>query len=237
MAWLAAIGVRAWHRETGSQKLNNTNIVNAKEKRNELLAQKLIQNLKKRHYEAYFCKNTNDLLDRVRQLIPVGSSVSWGGSVTIRSTGITHMLKNGEYKVYDRDDVTTPEDKFHVYRKAFECDYYLSSVNAMSEDGVVVNIDGNGNRLAAQVWGSKHVIYVVGLNKICQDADAAMKRARSTAAPTNMSRFGFNTPCQSDGACHDCLSPDSICNYICVQRMSHPAGRHIVILVDDVLGF
>lgn len=207
------------------------------ELRNQRLADKLIKNLQRRHYDAYYCSDRESLLQQVRQLIPQGSSVSWGGSMSIRDTGITMMLKNGNYEVYDRDDVTTQEDKMRIYRKAFECNFYLASVNAMTEDGVLVNVDGNGNRVAAIMWGADHVILVVSLNKVCQDVDAAMKRARSTAAPTNMARFDFKTPCQVDGMCHDCKSPDSICNYITIQRMSHPAHRHIVLLTPEPIGY
>ncbi|MBM6992002.1 MAG: lactate utilization protein [Prevotella sp.] len=205
--------------------------------RNERLAQRLIKNLRRRHYNVYYCHSAQEVQETVKQLIPAQSTISWGGSASIRSTGVTTMLKNGPYEVYDRDDVTTQEDKIRIYRKAFECDFYLASVNAMSEDGVLVNVDGNGNRVAAITWGPRQVILIVGLNKVCQDTEAAIKRARSTAAPINMSRFDFKTPCQTDGTCHDCLSEDSICNYISIQRMSHPAGRHTVILVDETLGY
>lgn len=205
--------------------------------RNERLAEKLMKNLKRRHYECYYCKTAADIREKVSQLIPEGNSVSWGGSMSIRDTGVTKMLKEGNYVVFDRDDVTTAEDKVRIYRKAFECDYYLASVNAMSEDGIMVNIDGNGNRVAAITWGPERVILIVGTNKVCQDLDAAVKRARSTAAPVNMARFNLKTPCQTDGTCHNCLSEESICNYVSIQRMSHPAGRHIVILTDEPVGY
>lgn len=208
-----------------------------REKRNEKLAAKLIKNLECRHYNAYFCKTKEEAVNIITDMIPKGATVAWGGSMTIRDMGLTAKLKAGDYEIYDRDDVNTLEDKIRMYRKAFECDYYLSSVNAISEDGVIVNIDGNGNRVAAITWGPEHVILVVGLNKVCQDVDAAIKRARSEAAPINMARFDLNTPCQKDGTCHDCLSPDSICNYISIQRMSHPAKRHTVVLVDENLGY
>ena len=208
-----------------------------RETRNQRLAEKMLKSLQQRHYDAYYCHNTEELLAKVKELIPEGSSISWGGSASIRDTGVTTLLKNGNYQVFDRDDVNTNEDKVRIYRKAFECDWYLGSVNAISEDGVIVNIDGNGNRVAAMTWGPEHVLLVVGMNKVCQDVDAAIKRARSEAAPVNMARFDLNTPCQHDGTCHDCKSPDSICNYVMIQRMSHPAGRHIVILVDEILGY
>ncbi len=205
--------------------------------RNERLAQRVMKNLERRHYVSYYCKTSADVVNKVRELIPEGSSVTWGGSMSIRDTGVTRMLKEGNYQVFDRDDVTTAEDKVRMYRKAFECDFYLASVNAMSEDGVLVNIDGNGNRVAAITWGPEHVILVVSLNKVCQDVEAAVKRARSTAAPVNMARFTNHTLCQTDGTCHNCLSTESICNYISIQRMSHPAGRHIVILTDEAVGY
>lgn len=209
----------------------------AREKRNERLAATLIRHLKQRHYDAFYVHNREELLNTVRNLIPEGSTITWGGSQTIRTSGVTEMLKAGNYKVFDRDEAPNDEVKMAIYRKAFECDYYLSSVNAISEDGVIVNIDGNGNRVAAITWGPRHVIFVVGMNKVCQDVDAAIKRARGTAAPINMARFDLPTPCTKDGTCHDCKSPDSICNYIAIQRMSHPAGRHTVILVDEDLGY
>lgn len=209
----------------------------AKELRNQRLAAKMIKNLQQRHYDAYFCKDIPALLNKVKELIPEGSSISWGGSASIRDTGITKMLKDGNYVIYDRDEVHTEEEKLRIYRKAFDCNFYLASANAISEDGVIVNIDGNGNRVAAITWGPEHVILVVGLNKVCQDVDAAIKRARSTAAPINMARFDNNTPCQIDGTCHDCKSPESICNYISIQRMSHPAHRHIVLLFGENIGY
>ncbi|HEY9551625.1 MAG TPA: lactate utilization protein [Prevotella sp.] len=210
---------------------------NPVELRNGRLAEKLIKNLERRHYAAYFCKTSADIINKVRELIPEGSSVSWGGSMSIRDSGVTAYLKQGNYTVYDRDDVNTPEEKQHICRKAFECNFYLGSANAISEDGVLVNIDSNGNRVAAMMWGPEHVILIISLNKVCADVDSAMKRARHTAAPTNMARFDLNTPCHTDGLCHDCKSPESICNYITIHRMSHPAKRHIVILTEEDLGY
>ena len=208
-----------------------------KQLRNERLAARLIKQLKQRHYDAYYCPNAEALRTKVRELIPAQSTITWGGSETIRKTGITGMLKAGPYRVFDRDEATTPEEKRRAYLQAFDCDYYLASVNAISEDGVIVNIDGNGNRVAAMTWGPTHVILVVALHKVCQDTEAAIQRARSVAAPTNTARFDVKTPCSVDGVCHDCKSPDSICNFISIQRLSYPAGRHIVLLTDEPVGY
>ena len=205
--------------------------------RNERLAAKLIKNLERRHFEAHYCHTAEDIISKVKSIIPEGSSITWGGSMSIRDIGLTQALKDGNYVVFDRDDVDTAEEKLAVYRKAFEVDYYLASTNAISEDGVLVNIDGNGNRVAAITWGPKHVIFVVGLNKVAQDVGAALQRARSTASPINAARFDIDTPCQKDGICHNCNSPQSICNYIHFLRNSHPEKRHIVILTDLNLGY
>lgn len=210
-----------------------------KEKRNALLAEKLVGNLKQRHYEAFFCPTAQEAVEKITGMIPEGSSVTWGGSMTIRDMGLTKALHNKEgLDIWDRDLAPSREVAQEIYRRAFYADYYLSSVNAMSEDGEIVNIDGNGNRVAAITFGPKRVILVVGINKVAQNLDAAISRARSLAAPVNMMRFAdLNTPCKNDGMCHDCKSPDSICNYIQIMRNSHPVGRHIVVIVGEELGY
>ena len=208
-----------------------------KEIRNEKLAAKMIKNLKRRNFEACYFATSAEAVKAVSAMIPDGSSVTWGGSMTIRDMGLTKVLHERNLKVLDRDEAATRDEAQQIYREAFSCDYYLSSVNAISEDGVIVNIDGNGNRVAAITFGPKHVIFVVGLNKVTQDVQSALARARSTASPINAARFDIKTPCQVDGICHNCNSPESICNYIHFMRNSHPAGRHTVVLVGKDLGY
>ena len=205
--------------------------------RNEQLAQTIIKNLKRRHIEGFYCATAEEAVRKVSELIADGSSVTWGGTMTVRDLGIPQYLKDrGTLKVLDRDLAETPEDKQAIYLKAFSADVYLSSANAISEDGVIVNIDGNGNRVAAITWGPKKVIFVIGLNKVTQNVEAALARARSTASPINAARFDINTPCHTDGVCHNCNSPECICNYIHFLRNS-PQGRHVVVLVGETLGY
>lgn len=207
------------------------------EKRNQRLAQRLIKNLQRRHFEAYYCATAAEAVEQVNALIPDGSSVTWGGSMTIRDIGLTQRLhQRGTLRVMDRDQAQDRDEAQAIYRAAFGADFYLSSTNALSEDGVLVNIDGNGNRVAAITFGPRRVIFVVGLNKVAQDVEAALKRARSTASPINAARFDIKTPCQTDGLCHNCNSPESICNYVHFLRNS-PRGRHKVILVGESLGY
>lgn len=208
-----------------------------KEIRNELLAQKMIKNLKRRNFEAFYCPTAAEAVEKVSSLIPDGSSVTWGGSMTIRDMGLTAALHKRDLDILDRDLAADRDEAQRIYRKAFSADYYLSSVNAISEDGVIVNIDGNGNRVAAITFGPKKVILVVGLNKVTQDVESALARTRSTASPINAARFDIKTPCRADGTCHNCNSPESICNYIHFMRNSHPAGRHTVVLVGEDLGY
>jgi len=208
------------------------------ETRNEKLANKMLKSLVRRHFNAYYCATADEAIEKVLELMPQDSTVTWGGSMTIRNMGLVKaMHESGKYNLLDRDLAATPQEASEIYIKAFTADYYLSSANAISEDGVIVNIDGNGNRVAAITFGPKHVIFIIGMNKVCQDIDAALKRARSTASPLNNMRFpDKNTPCHIDGSCHNCNSEDCICNYIHFLRNS-PRSKHTVILVGEDFGY
>lgn len=207
------------------------------ELRNELLAQRMIKSLNRRNMDAYYCPTSAEAIGKVLELIPRGSTVSWGGSMTLRDMGLTRALHaDGGYTLLDRDTANDREEAVEIYLKAFRADYYLSSANAISEDGVIVNIDGNGNRVAAITFGPKHVVFVIGLNKVAQTVEAALARARSTASPINTARFDIKTPCKVDGVCHNCNSPESICNHVHFLRNS-PRRRHTVVLVGESLGY
>ena len=208
------------------------------EERNQKLAERMIKNLKRRNMEAFYCPSGEEAARKVSQLIADGSTVTWGGTATVRDLGIPQLLKDrGTLNVLDRDTVETPEEKEQMYLNAFTADVYLTSANAISEDGVIVNVDGNGNRVAAISWGPKKVIFVIGLNKVAQTVDAAIARARGIASPINSQRFDINTPCRTDGTCHNCNSPESICSYVHILRNSRNGNRHIVVLVGENLGY
>lgn len=207
------------------------------ELRNQRLAERLIKNLSQRHMEAFYCETAEEAVIKVSELIADGSTVTWGGSMTIRDIGLPQALRDrGTLNLLDRDTKTNRDEIINIYEQAFTADVYLSSANAISEDGIIVNIDGNGNRVAAITWGPKMVIFVIGLNKVAQNVEAALARARSTAAPINAARFDIKTPCQIDGICHNCNSSDTICNYVHFLRNS-PKGRHKVVLVGENLGY
>ena len=203
-------------------------------KRNNLLAQKVIKGLESRNMKGYYAESKEEALKLALELIPENSSVTMGGAMSAHEIGLVDALKEGNYNFIDRDKA---EDKRAAMLAAYDADYFLTSANAMTEDGVMVNIDGNSNRVSAIAQGPKHVLVIVGMNKICVDVDAAMKRARNVAAPINAQRFGLSTPCAKTGSCMNCKSPDTICCQFLITRFSRHEGRIHVILVNDSLGF
>ena len=208
----------------------NENVV----KRNELLAAKVIEGLKSRNMTGYYAKDKAEALKLALEIIPDGDTVGMGGCMSAAEIGLTDALKAGGYNFIDRDK---EEDKRGAMLKTYDADYFISSANAMTEDGVIVNIDGNSNRVSAIAQGPKKVLFIVGMNKICADVDSAMKRARNVAAPINAQRFGLNTPCSKTGSCMNCKSPDTICCQFLITRYSRHKDRIHVILVNDNLGF
>ena len=203
-------------------------------RRNELLAQKVIKGLESRNMEAYYADSKEAALAKALELIPEKSSVTMGGCMSAREIGLVDALKQGDYNFIDRDNY---EDKREAMLMAYDADFFLSSANAMTEDGVIINIDGNANRVSAIAQGPKHVLFIVGMNKVCSDVDGAMKRARNVAAPINAQRFGLSTPCAKTGSCLDCKSPDNICCQFLITRYSLHKGRISVIHVNAELGF
>lgn len=198
----------------------NENII----KRNELLAQQVIKGLESRNMSGYYAANKEEALAKALELIPEGSSVGMGGCMSAIEIGLVDALAAGNYNLEDHGPTA-------------DLDVFLSSANAMTDDGIIVNIDGNSNRVSAIAYGPRKVVFIVGMNKICDDVDGAMKRARNVAAPTNAQRFGLSTPCAKKGKCFDCKSPDTICCQFLITRFSRHEGRIHVILVNDDLGF
>ena len=203
-------------------------------KRNEKLAQKVIKGLESRNMAGYYAKDKDEALRTALGLIKEGSTITMGGAMSAHEIGLVEALKKGDYNFVDRDQM---EDKKAAALAAYSADVFLTSTNAMTEDGILVNIDGNANRVSAIAHGPEKVIVIAGMNKVCDDLDGAMKRARNVAAPINAQRFGLSTPCSKTGSCMDCKSPDTICCQFLITRFSRHKDRIHVILVNDSLGF
>ena len=203
-------------------------------KRNALLSAKVIKGLESRNMTGYYAETKEEALKIALSLIPEGCSVTMGGAMSAHEIGLPQALAAGNYNFIDRDKI---EDKRAAMLAAYDADYFLASANAMTEDGILANIDGNANRVSAIAQGPKNVLFIIGMNKICIDVDSALKRARNVAAPINAQRFGLDTPCTKTGSCMNCKSPDTICCQFLITRYSKHPGRIKVILVNDFLGF
>ncbi len=204
----------------------------------ELQAKSLISAIEKRNMTAYYCENKEACLQKVLEILPEGCSIAWGGSESIKEAGIPDAVKeSGKYTVYDRAKYLSPRQVKEFNKLAFSSDYYFMSSNAITLDGMLMNIDGNGNRVANLIFGPEHVIVVVGMNKVVPSIEDAYDRIRNIASPPNTIRLRKNTPCSKLGKCGDCYSDDCICNQIVITRRSREKERIIVLLVNDNLGF
>ena len=202
----------------------------------EKRASVLVKNLRSRHFEAYYCDTRQDALAKALELIPEGSLVSWGGAMSAQQIGLIGAMRVGNYRTIDRDKCVTAEEREQAMKDALFCDTFLMGANAMSMDGEMVSIDGTGNRIGALVYGPKSVIVIVGMNKVADTLEEAIRRARTVAAPKNKQRFGDGTPCAVTGVCGDCKSAKCICNHIVITRHCRPVGRIKFIIVGEDLG-
>lgn len=195
------------------------------------------ENLKKRYFDAYYCSTREEGIAKVLELIPLEDVVSWGGTLTVDELGIKQLLAERGQKVLDRDTAKDMAERMAIMRAGLTCDTFLTGTNAITESGELFNIDGNGNRVAAMTFGPKSVVIVAGMNKVVKDMDAAVSQVRNYTAPAVLQRFpNYKTPCNANGLCADCKSPDCACAYMVQTRVSRPAGKIKVVLIGEDLG-
>ena len=205
----------------------------------KLRAQTIIKGLEKRNMEGVFCETKEYALAKALSYIKEGSSVTWGGSMSISEIGLMDAVKNGNYEIIDRSVAKNYDEQREIFSKAVLADYYLMSSNAITLDGELINIDGTGNRVACLTYGPKNVIMIVGMNKVVNDVEDGIKRVRNFASPPNTLRLGLKTPCSMTGRCGDCYGDTCICSQIVVTRRQSAAmrGRIKIILVGESLGY
>lgn len=201
------------------------------------MAHSIIENLEKRNMEGYYFETGDECVKAIVDSIPQGSSIGWGGSESIKEIGLMDALKNSSYELIDRMAAKNPDEARQIYAKTVLADYYLMSSNAITINGELINIDGNGNRVACLIQGPSHVIIVIGMNKVVTDVQSGVARVRNMASPANAIRLNKKLPCASLGHCLDCLSPDCFCNQIVITRRSGHTGRIKVYLVAEDLGY
>lgn len=200
--------------------------------------ERTITNLEKHNISGFYVANELQLQEKIRELIAERSTVAVGDSMTLFETGVVELLRNGKYIFFDKyREGITREEKKEIYRKSFSADTFLCSTNALTEEGELYNIDGNGSRVAAMIYGPEQVIIVAGINKIVKNLEEAEKRVRNYAAPLDAKRLHKKTPCASLGYCVDCKSEERICNDFVVIKRQFTKGRIKVIIVGKQLGY
>ncbi len=210
--------------------------------------EKTLENLKKNEMEAFFVKTKEEAKALALSMIPEGAVCASGGSVTLNELGILDELRAGNYEYLDRyAEGITQEGVAEVFRKSASCDVYLSSSNAITEDGELYNVDGNSNRVSSLLFGPKKVIFIAGKNKIVETLDDAIVRVKTVAAPLNAKRLGCKTYCAEKGHCKSldfggsfasgCSSPQRICCNFTVMAKQRNPERVKVIIVDENLGY
>ena len=209
-----------------------------KRKYYEKRANVLIKNLHSRHFEACYCADKAEALKKALEWIPAGSSVGWGGAMSAQQIGLLDTVRTGDYRALDRERAATPEERKAIMKQCLGADVFITGANALSLDGQMVNIDGNGNRVASSLYGHKKVWFIVGRNKLAPTYEEALWRARNIAAPKNAQRLGRKTPCAVHGdRCYDCKSPERICRGLVVLWEAVANMEMEVVLIDQDLGY
>lgn len=205
---------------------------------NEKKIEKTINNLKKNNINGYYVKDNDELINLIKDIAKEGEVVSVGGSMSLFESKVIELLRSGRYEFLDRyKKDLTQEDIKEIYRKSFFADTYFASANAITEDGKIFNVDGNGNRVAAILYGPDKVVLIVGVNKIVKNIEQAVARNRAISGPANAKRLNLSTPCVKTGQCMECKSEERICcEYTVIKRQRNPKRMH-VIFINDTLGF
>lgn len=194
--------------------------------------------LEKNKMHGVYVERKDQVVNKVKSFMKDGETVSVGGSMTLFETGVIDFLKSGPYNYLDRYAEGLSRDEMEeVFRKSFFADTYVTGTNALTEEGELYNVDGNGNRVAAMIYGPKSVIVVAGINKIVQNYEEAVERLRRIASPANATRLSCKTPCTVTGVCQDCRSEGRICCSYTVFRQQRKKDRIKVILVGEELGY
>lgn len=205
---------------------------------NEMKINRTIEALKKNNMNGYYAKNRDEVIKLIEDIVAEGSKVAVGGSETLSELGVLEHLRSGRYDFLDRYKAgLTPEEVTNIFKQSFLADAYLSGCNAITENGELYNVDGNGNRVAAMLYGPDKVIVICGVNKIVKDVDEAIKRNREISAPMNAKRLNRKTPCAKVGYCMDCNSPERICNEYTLIKKQRSAERMHVIFLNENLGY
>jgi L-lactate utilization protein LutB len=205
----------------------------------EKIGNKTVENLEKNEFKALYFSNKDDAKDYIKKIAENYNSVGFGGSITVvNELEIDKMVKEAGKEVlnHNRPELSL-EEKLVIRKKQLTCDLFITSANAVTKDGKIVNVDGIGNRVAASIFGPKKILIVAGVNKITKDIHAALKRVKEIAAPMNANRLGSKTPCAETGECVDCKSPGRICRVTVIMDKKPKLSDMEVIIIGENLGY
>lgn len=203
-----------------------------------IVLDKLRDRLTARGFNTFILNTIDEIKDFIGKTIPPEATVGLGGSVTLRETGIDVLLKSRDNTVFDHwDESKSFTEKLDTRKKQLTADFFLTGINAVTKDGELVNIDGVGNRAAAMIFGPKHVIAIIGYNKIAGTMDEAIWRIKNIASPKNSRRLGLNTPCAKTGHCMDCKPSVSVCRITTVINYKPMFTEFTIILTPLELGY
>jgi len=197
----------------------------------------MVKNFNSRNIDVFYFNYISDLKKHILNKINNGSSIGIGNSKTLKSMNLSTELSQRGYKVLDKTFADTKEKVKDLKKQSLLADWYITGSNAVSVDGHIVNIDHSGNRVAAMIYGPENVVVIVGINKIEDTLDAAIKRAKNVAAPLNAKRAGYNPPCVELNKCTDCNSKERVCNYLVIIEGQAIRGRLQICIIEEEMGF
>lgn len=205
---------------------------------NETLGNKVVKALERNNFTAAYFEKRAEAVEHILSMIPQSATVGVGGSATIEELGLTNQLEALGNTIFNHNKPgLSPEEKLATRRKQLTCDVFLSSTNAITLDGKLVNVDGAGNRVAAMIFGPKQAIVIVGSNKIVKSTAEAEQRIKLYAAPINNKRLGQANPCTTTGECMDCQRPSRICNVTTIMHKKPLAIDIHVVVIGEHLGY
>ncbi|WP_027088725.1 lactate utilization protein [Thomasclavelia saccharogumia] len=199
---------------------------------------RMIKAFNQNNMQITFVDNFEQLHNYLKRYLCNQKTIALGGSMTLFETGVIDLIRQSDVILYDRyEEGLSRKQMQEVFRKAFTSDIFITSTNALTTDGCLYNVDGNGNRVAAMIYGPKEVIVIAGKNKIFENETEAINHIKTISAPANAVRLNKKTPCTKTGVCMDCLSPERICSSYVKLGYQGNIDRIKIVVVNQDLGY
>ena len=203
-----------------------------------IIGTRVVEALRRNYFDSAYFETRQEVVEAVMKFIKPGTTVGFGGSQTTMLLGLNDaVIRAGGLVLNHNAPGLTPEERIEIMRQQQVCDVFISSGNAITLDGYICNLDGNGNRVSAMIFGPRKVVLIAGTNKICKDESAAWDRIKAVAAPLNMKRLSRPNPCTKTGECMDCNLPTRGCNVYVTLRRKPSLTDFSVFIIGENLGY